>query len=206
MNKTLLEELKEAKISNEDAYVIFFNNGKSIMEKRNCEQNMNEYALENSIRRIGDHLKDVAESFGRYYSYDTIALGLEVGLIYNKNDVLEENKVPRDKEPLSDIVRFSTKRPECFLNGEKSNTDDYFGFDKQGFINYNKFVKEMKKNGLHYQGPKSFEELKNLILKGETFDISLVASLIDNKEKERVEEQVIEEPKKLTKRTFFKRR
>lgn len=205
MDKTLLEELKEARISNEDAYVIFFNNGKSEVEKRCCEQNMNEYAQEYSIRRIGEHLKDIAESFGRHYAYDTIHMGLEIGLIYNKNDVLEENKIPKDKEPLSDIVRFSTKRPECFLNGEKSNTDDYFGYDKQGFINYNVFVKKMEKNGLEFNGPKSFEEFKELILTGEPFDINLVASLTDTKENEVIEE-VKEEPKKLIKKSFFRRR
>lgn len=205
MDKTILQELREARTSNEDAYIIFYNNGESTVEKRWCEQKMGEYELEYSIRRIGMHLKDIAECFAKDYSYDTIAIGIDMGLIYNKADVIEDNKIPENKEPLKDIVRFSTKRPECFLNDEKTNTYEYNGYDKIGFVNYNTFVKEMKKNGLDYDGPETFEELKNKILTGENFDINLVASLTDTKDNVVVED-IKEEPKKLIKRSLFRRK
>ncbi len=198
MNKTLLEELKEARVSNEPAYVCFFNTGKVSVEERSSDQRMNEFEQDDTIRSFKYLFKAAAESYARRYKYDSISMNIEAGLIYKIEDVDQENNVREDAEPLNGIVRCYTGKITSYENGKKTNVDDYYGYGKQGFIDYNRLVSEMKNNGLTFNGPETFEEFKEIIKSGVLFNISLVADL--NKK-----EEVKEEPKKLIKNPFFRR-
>ena len=129
---------------------------------------------------------------------------LEVGLIFNKSDVDEEKHIKENAKPLDGVVRCYTGDITSYLNGEKSNTDGYYGYGKQGFVDYDELVLSTKKNGLSFIGPKSFEEFKEKIISGEQFPISLQANLTEEKENEL--EREVEKPRKLTKKTFFRRK
>ncbi len=204
MEKTLLEQLKDARISNEPAYVSFFNNGNTRVDERIAKKRMDYYSREDTLRYFKYMFCDAAESYARKYPYDSISMGLEIGLIFDINDIDEDNKIKENAKPINGIVRIYSGDINCYLNGEKSNTDGYYGYGKQGFADYDELVKNMKHDGLSFEGPQSFEEFKNAILSGENFDIALSANLIE--EKVIKEEPQEEHVKKLSKRSFFRRR
>lgn len=195
LDKTWLEELKEASISNEPAYVEFYNNGKVRREEHLVDKRMDYLGQDETLRSIRFIFKDGAEAYARKCSYDKISLGLEVGLMFHKEDVGPENTLKEGAKPL-DLVHCYTGEITSYLAGEKSNDEDFYKYSLQGFVKYDKLVSEIKKNKLEFDGPQDFEEFKARILNGENFNISLVADLRDKKEVEKVE------PKKL-KRTFF---
>ena len=108
----------------------------------------------------------------------TLSMNLSLGLIFDGKYVDEDNKVKADAEPMEGIVRYYTMEADCYLNGEKTNKHDGAKYrSRQGFINYARLVNSAAKNGLTFNGPRTFEEFKEQILVGEPFDISLSASL-----------------------------
>ncbi len=198
MNKSLLEELKEASVSNEEAYVEFFNNGEVRRIKRSADKRMNQEEQDATLRRMNYVFVDGAESYALNCPYNKISMGLEVGLIYNNADVGNENIIKEGTKPIDNLVHCYSGNITSYLDGEQTNEREYYHYSVQGFVKYDKLVSTMEKNGLSFNGPKTFEEFKEKILSGSVFDISLDADL---KEKEKVE--VKEEPKKLVKKHFF---
>lgn len=203
--RTLLEELKEASVSNDEAYVSFFNNGEVRTDKNIVTDRMNSFYQDDFIGTIKYLFKDAAEFYARQNPFDNIKMNLEVGLVYNKEDVDEENNIKENAKPIKDVVRCYTGKVTSFLNGEKSNNHEY-QFDRQGFINYNEFISKMKKDGISFDGPETFNDFKEAILSGENFDVSLYADLRKEEEKEETKYEAKEEPKKLIKKSFFRRK
>ena len=201
--KTLLEELKEASVSNEKAYVSYFNNGLVRTDNKIETERMSNFYQEDFIRTIKFLFRDAAEYYARQNPYDNISMNLELGLVYNKEDVDDDNNIKENAKPIKDVVRCYTSGVTSFLNGEKANEHDYV-YDRKGFINYNDFVSKMKKDGISFEGPETFNDFKDAILAGETFDISIYADL-KQKDKKQEEAQVKEEPKKLVRKPIFKR-
>ena len=195
--KTLLEELKEASVSNEQAYVSYCNNGEVRTDNKIVTNKMDSFYLDDFIGTIKFIFRDAAEYYARQNPYDYIKMNLELGLVFNKEDVDDNNVVKENAKPIKDVVRCYTSGVTSFLNGEKSNEHDY-SYDRKGFINYNNFVSKMKKDGISFEGPETFDEFKESILAGETFDVSIFADL---KQKEQTQEK--EEPKKLIRKPFF---
>ena len=94
MNNELLQQLVEAKKSNEVAYVSFFNDGNVRTDTRDCVYRLkkdvdNEY----SIIPIIACLKSAVESYSDRFDFDTVSMRLSLGLIYEKDDVLENNEI-----------------------------------------------------------------------------------------------------------------
>lgn len=205
MEKTLLEKLKEARISNEPAYVSFFNNGEVRIDKSIANKRMTEYYLDDTIGSINYVFTDAAESYARHNPYDTISMSLELGLIYNKEDVDDENHIRENAEPLKGIVRCYTGDITSYLNGEKANEEGYYGYGKQGFVDYKNLVTTMRRNGIAFEGPETFDDFKEAILSGEQFDINLTASLKEPEKKEEPQVVVQDKPKKLSKIPFIRR-
>ena len=207
MGKSLLEELQAASVSNDEAYVEYFNNGIIRTEKHRADKRMTPYQLDDTISTIEYVFSSGAETFARNCSYDKITLGLEIGLLFNKEDVDDENNIKENAEPIENIVHCYTGDITSYLNDEQSNERDYNNYHIQGFVDYDTLVSTMKENGLTFDGPENFVEFKEQILSGNNFDISLVADLKAKKEeKEEIKVEVKEEPKKLVKKTFFGRR
>ena len=212
LDKTLLEELKDASISHELSYVEFYNNGKVRHEEQSANNRMSRYDQDETFRRIKYVFTDGAQTYASKCSYDSITLGLEVGLVYNKNDVDCDYNIKENAEPLNGLVHCYTGNITSYLNGEQSNEREYYHYNIQGFINYDTLVSRMEKEGIDFVGPVNFEDFKDSILSHEPFNISLNANL---KMKEKVNEETIEEPvveepvkeepKKLVKKSFFKR-
>ena len=213
LDKSLLEELKEASISHDPAYVEFYNNGKVRKEEQSANGRMSNYDQDETIRRIKFVFTDGAQTYASHCSYDAISLGLEIGLVYKNEDVDDENKIRENAEPLDGLVHCYTGNITSYLNGEQSNEKEYYHYNIQGFVKYDTLVSKMKKNGIDFTGPEDFEDFKSSILSGEPFNISLDANLQNKEEltnEETVEpvalEQVKEEPKKLVRKPFFRKK
>lgn len=208
MNDSLAEKLKVAKKANETAYVSFFNDGTVGTDEYSTIDRMSWYWLDDTLSGIEYVLCSGTESFARNCSFDTIELGLKLGLVYNKEDVDDENHVKEGAKPLDGIVRCYTKNLSSYLDGEQSNEKDYYNYSRQGFAEYKKIVSRMRKNGVEFTGPATFEEFKNAILAGEQFDVSVIAKFNKkNNQQELTEEpeEIVPETKKETSNSKIKR-
>lgn len=206
MKERLIDKMIQAKNDHGIAYVNFFNNGEVKKDERN-RTTLLKYANEASaFDSIEETLYNSTESCCREYDLDTMEMTLLLGLIYNGQDVDENDQLLENAEPMKDIVRFYTGEVNSYLDNEKTNTYDYGRINgRQGYINYNVLLNQVKKNGLTFNGPESFEEFKEKILAKEPFDINLTATLIPTEEKqEEVAEvkELEEKPKSKIKRIF----
>ncbi len=177
--KSLLEKMQESKDKHGVACISVFNDGKVRIDE-NYRMPMMKYANDlDAFKTIGEVLYDCNESYAREYNFDSISLNLSLGLIFDGKYVDEDKKVSPDAVPMDGVVRYYTMESDCFLDGEKVNERDagyYKG--RQGFIGYNRLVSSAEKNGLVFNGPRTFEEFKEQILIGEPFDISVTANFI----------------------------
>ncbi len=208
LEKKLIDELKDASVSNEPAYVEFYNNKKVRREEKRANERLDPYDLDDTIGSIRYVFRTGAKSYANNCKYDKIALALEIGLMYNQEDVDENNQIKENAKPLDGIVHCYTGNLTSYLNGEQSNKDIYYKYSIQGFVKYDKLVSTMKRNGIDFAGPETFEDFQEAILAGEPFDISLVGDLF---KEERQEEEKEEAPKKdtpriLAKIPFFRKR
>ena len=147
--RTLLEELKDASVSNDEAYVSFFNNGEVRVDKNIVTDRMTEFYQDDFISSIKFLFTNAAECYARQKPFDNIKMNLELGLVYNKADVDEENNIKENAKPIKDVVRCFTGDITSFMNGEKANERNY-DYNKSGFINYNEFIGKIKKEGLSF--------------------------------------------------------
>ena len=206
MNKTLLERMKEAKDKHGVAFIGVFNDGKVRIDENYSAERI-QYADESfAFNHIDEVMYDINESFAREYKFDSVKLGLSLGLLFDGKYADENQKLSENAEPVEDIVRYYTMDASCYLDGKKTNKIDYGQIkSRQGFINYDRLVNSAEENGLSFNGPRTFEEFKEMILQGEPFEISLGAVLSDEKEHQQAQEQdekvqQVEKPK-----IFFKK-
>ncbi len=201
MKERLIDKMIQAKNDQGIAYVNFFNDGKITKDERH-RTTLLKYANEASaFDSIEETLYSSTESCCRNYDLDTIEMNLYLGLIYDGKDV-EEEQIKENAEPMNNIVRFYTGEVNTYLENEQTNDYDYGRMHgRQGYINYNVLISQVKKNGLTFNGPKSFEEFKEKILSKEPFDINISATLIPTEEKQ--EEVVVEEKPKSKNKSIF---
>ena len=203
--KNLLEEIQEAKIANEIGHVCFFNTGEVQKETRDYASHAkDEWRLDDSLRNVGHTLTDATKSYATRFSFDTIQMDLKMGLVYNAKDVDEQNNIKEGAQPLDGIVRYYTGSVRSYLDGEQTNDRDYaeYGvFNYQGYVNYNKLVARLKKGGVEFNGPKSFNEFKEALAAGEPFRMLVTASLTKTLKKE--PEEPIKEEQQVVKAKRF---
>ena len=206
MNKTLLERMKESKDKHGVAFIGVFNDGKVRIDENYTAERI-QYADESfAFNHIDEVMYDINESFAREYKFDSMKLGLSLVLLFDGKYADENQKLSEDAEPVDNIVRYYTMGASCYLDGEKTNKIDYGQIrSRQGFINYDRLVNSAEENGLSFNGPRTFEEFKEMILQGEPFDISLGAVLSDEKEQQQAqvqdeEIQQVEKPKSFLKK------
>lgn len=176
MGEDLMRKLLEARKQENNQYVSFHYDGSVSVDDKSYYDGVLTFG---SFSSICSTLYDAAKSYSKYGEYDKINMRLVLGLVYdgkyvNPDKTLKANAVPMDK-----IVHFYTDSVNSYLNDEKTNEKDYYnyGFNRQGFIEYNDLVKQIKKEGLVFNGPANFAEFKNLMLKGENFEVSIEANL-----------------------------
>ena len=177
MNKSMLEQLSEVRDDYKIECVSFFNDGSITKDNKGLVRAHSNYNFERSINNIMSVLSGATSSYSRHYDFDTISMNMLFGLVYDANDVDENDIIKENAKPKNDVVRFYTGSVKSYLDGEQTNPYDYKGsLGYQGFINYDKMVKYVETNGLDFEGPQSFIELKNAILSKEPFDINISAS------------------------------
>ena len=177
MNKKLLEQMKEKQKEHEIAYVIFYNDGTIGTEEYGFKNKLDTERLfpfqtKMIMEQFGDGIADYAKDF----SFDTVCMDL--------TDVDGINHIKEGAKPIKNIVRYYTSSINSYLDGNQTNTRDFtkHHWEVQGFVNYNKLVSSIKKGGLDFIGPISFEEFKNAINDNKQFDI-IVSAYLDNKNK-----------------------
>ena len=185
--ETLLEKMQKSKNQHGIAYINISNDQKVRIDELYMTLTMKYANDDDAFDSIGKLMYSVNESYSRECDYDTLVLNLSIGLLFNGECMDENKQIKPDSEPVNEIVRYYTSTSACYLNNEKVNKLDWSEFrGNQGFINYNNLVKSAEENGLTFNGPKTFEEFKEKILLGESFDISLSASF-NSKENEQEE-------------------
>lgn len=195
MEKTIFERMKEAKKSNEVAFVGFFNNGKVREDENFVVHRLNEAKEMDSINLIANVLCDATDSYSHYYPFDTIKMDLELGLLYNKNDVDEDKKVKANARPINNVVRFYTGEVNSYLDGERTNTWNCRR-GTQGFVDFGFLMSVLENSGLTYTGPETFEEFKGRIISGNPFEISLTANFKEKEEEHDKPKQLLKTPEK----------
>ncbi len=206
MDKSFLEELKEAKHEYDTVLASFFNDGKVRKDEQYMYKYLDKANESNEFYLITETMKDATKMYSHGYDFDTVKMNLLLGLIYDINDIDENDKIKENANPVDGIVRFYTSDVKSFLNDEQTNKYNY-DYGRQGFIKFDKLMTSIKKSGLEYNGPELFEDLKERILNDEVFDITLTADLRTKEEKEVQEEKVVEEvieekPKSKVKKFF----
>lgn len=187
MEKSLIEKLRDAKRDHEVSFVNFFNNGTVNTDERYYAKNASDIKAYKTDLTL-DVLEQATSSYARHYDFDTISMEMIMGLVYDKNDVDENNDIRKNAQPLYNVARFYTGRVNSYLDGNQTNVANFYDYapGRQGYVYYNDFVKYVKKMGLTFDGPESFEEFKKLILSGELFDINVVANLLEEKENKKL--------------------
>lgn len=198
MEKSFIEELRNAKVKHNNKLVEFFNDGSVHKDKVSDLDRLESAKFHNKFYLITEAMSEATESYGYRCDFDTITIDLKLGLIYDIDDVDENDQIKENANPMNGMLRFYTGDVNSYLDGEKTN-DYTYDYGRQSYISFNQLMSSVKKCGLEYNGPETFEELKTRILNKEVFDITLTASL-NTKEKqqeqpkETKEEQIEEQP------------
>lgn len=184
MNKKLLEQMREKQKEHEIGYVIFYNDGTIGTEEYGFKDKLDTerffpFQTKMIMEQFGDGIADYAKDF----SFDTVCMDLKLGLVYNASDIDGINHIKEGAKPIKNIVRYYTSSINSYLDGNQTNTRDFtkHHWEVQGFVNYNKLVSTIKKGGLDFIGPNSFDEFKEAITNNNQFDIIVSAYLDNNK-------------------------
>lgn len=177
MDKTILEQVKEAANKAKIKYVSFFNNGKIVKDNGRMERSFNKANDSYQSELLLETMVDGAKLYSSFYDFDSIDMHLILGLVFNEQDIKDDQQLEGAK-PIKGLVRYYTGTFDITNGEEKTSFDDgrYYP-STQGFINYNKLMKAIEKSGLDYTGPETFQEFEEQILVGEPFDIKVSANL-----------------------------
>ena len=182
MEKSFREKLLDIKRQESIGYVNFNNDGSVSEDSNGYAETMNDDR--DAVKGILKTFFDATRSYTHYHEFDEIDMNLVVGLIFKKEDT-EDGKIKEGARPIDNIVRFYTGSVKSYLDGEQTNTADYYtyGLGRQGYVDYNKLISGIEAEGLEFIGPTSFEEFKAAIKYNGNFDIIVRADLQEKKEK-----------------------
>ena len=199
MDQTLLEKLQDARKSQEVTYMSVFNNGKRVEDKYSAKDKMTKYYLTDMISDVNYSFVSTARHLAQKSDYDTVAMFLEMGLVFPKSELGENDQILVKSEPLKGVARCFTGTVVSYLDGKEAHTYSDGIYSRDGFVDYDKFVKAMQENGVGFTGPETFEEFERRILSGEKFDVALFADLKPKKEEtvkvvSPVTQEIVEQP------------
>ena len=179
---SLLDDLREVKHGYDTEYVCYFNDGSIKKDGKKSSERIKEAGNKNEFDNIARYLKGATDLFSNRFEFDTVKMELLLGLVYDSKDV-DDEKRSEDAEPVDGVVRYYTYHTNCYENGKQQNTIDYYEISgHQNFIKYDNLVKAIKKSGLDYNIPETFEEFKDQILVGEPFEVSVSANFKEKEE------------------------
>lgn len=176
MPEDLMKKILEASKKENNQYVSFFNDG---TVQRDEKSYFDSVMTSGAFAAIGDTIYSAAKSYSKYGEFDTINMDMKLGLVYDGKYVNEDNTLKANAKPLTNVVRYYTGSIKSFMDEEQTNERDFYtyGLNRQGFMNYNDVVKQIRKEGLTFNGPVNYDEFKRAILNGEVFDVNIEANL-----------------------------
>ena len=179
MKKSIYDQLEDVKDSYKEARVNFYNTGSTNRDNRSLVEVLDSKSFEHEANTIMSTLLNSANSYTFRNKFDEVSMNMLMGIVYNVEDV-ENNTIKEGAEPLNGIVRYYT----CYVRGSLNDKETCKTnlYSTHGYIDYNKFIEYLKENNLEFDGPESFDELKQTILAKEPFDINIGASFKKEKE------------------------
>ncbi|MBP5684704.1 MAG: hypothetical protein J6X02_05570 [Bacilli bacterium] len=178
MIQDTIEKVKKLQHEKEIAQVCFLNDRttKEInyreLEYMTRDKNGNGFAW--LVERAVDQ---AAELFAYKHNFDYMIVSLNIGVIYNKQDLFEDNKFKVGAAPLEDIVYVSVKDVDFYLNSSHIDKNDDNPMKKMiiadGYMRFDDFMKEIDEQGLAYNGPDSFYAVKSRASYGRPEEITI---------------------------------
>lgn len=201
--KNTRDEIIKFKQRLEDEYISFLSDGSTTkdsgesIQKRGVDKlggwcSYIDYFVENGIRDLVLFNID----------FDAIDYELMLGTIYNKSELGKNNEILPTSTPMDGVARYYTGKVIAYKDNEivyVIEEKDIMGH--QGFIKYDDFVNSFKEKGLSFNGPETFEALKEAIINKEQFPSYFTIDFTQNLNH-------TDEPKKkegILKRTLFKK-
>ncbi len=173
-----LDSLKEIRDSYGPAFQCVMNTGEVKEDNLLFAKKMKEAKGFLPFYEIKDNIRSVSKRYLQDGFFDYMTTDLSLGLVYNHGDVDEEQRVRAGAKPMRDIVRYQTGSMTSYTDGKQTNDTDWGRYyNCEGYISFKQLMSSIKKSGLAYTGPQTFDEFKQRILSGETFDISLIADI-----------------------------
>ena len=181
MVESIKDRLMNLKHDREIGFINFFNDGSITSDDYRTAKALSKH---DPVSAIEETFYNAARSYSYDSDFNEINMGLLVGLVYAKELVNEDNTLVEGALPIYDLVRYYTGHANCYQDGMQTNKSDYyyFGTGRQGYIYYSDLVRKLRKDGLEFHGPETFEEFCELMEKKEPFDISISADLKEDEE------------------------
>lgn len=183
--ESVKEDLLRMKDTLRTDYINFYNDGTTSKDNGEFVLSSTNDSLNHFCSGIDNFLKDGTKAMSlTYIDFDELNFIFRFGVIYGKNTLGENNEILPTSKCLNNKVRYYTESVEAYKDGKlvkEMSNDILMGY--QGFIDYDKFIKETKKEKISVTGPKSFEELKDNVINNKKEKISLSISFENNKEK-----------------------
>lgn len=176
----LKEELIEFKKQIEKKYVFIYSDGTAQNHSDHDIEARTVWEPKNRFNYIKEEFKDAYERYGRKeMDVNSINMGLKVGVMFNDDDVIDFNTVKEGAIPVSSLVHFYTMDITGYSNATPVEDEIYnqTRIGHQTYIDYNVLVNQAEKEGIEYNGPKTFEELAQRIMDGQQIDINLFLDL-----------------------------
>ena len=182
LDQTLKEKILLIQKNKSIAYVNFLNNGTVTKDEYSQSERLSRVNSPYYVDAIKEIFCDAAECIVYKFDFNNLNMDLLIGLVYKVEDIDENDKIKEGAKPINNVARFYTGDITTYLDDKEAyriKTGDNYSFrwTRDSYINYNEFVSLLEKNGMNYNGPKSFKELKEAILSGETFDIDVSIDL-----------------------------
>lgn len=188
-NNNVKEDLLKLKEELQTKYISIFNNGKIREDKSKEVFDWKEQKINDNGSVLDSFIKNTIEKIcNDNINFDRVDYLFELGLLFPKNTLGENNEILPTSKALDNKVRFYTGNVKVYNNGQqvKELTGGMTFLGYQGYLNYNDFVNSIKKENLVLIGPQSFNEFKELILSKEQQDIILSIDLSNKKENNNV--------------------
>ena len=179
MDQSLKEKVQLIRKNRSIHFVNFFNDGSITKDEYSVTENMYLRFASIPVEYMSELMCYAAQIYSHKNDFDSIDMDLLLGLIYEVEDVDKNGQIKEGAKPLDNVVRYYTGDMRGYLDNKKTNElkmkDNYK--NRQGFVKYNEFISLLEKNGMNYNGPKSFKEFKEAILSGEKFNINITLDL-----------------------------
>lgn len=183
--KSIKEELLKMKESITTKYISFFNDGTTSIENGEYVNSSTNDCVNSCCSGI-DHFLQIGTKSALKISedFDQLDFLFRIGIIYDKKNLGENNEILPTSMCLTDKARYYTDAVRIYKDSKliKKISTSEMSIGRQGFVNYDEFIKSAKKEKIQVNGPKSFEDLKELILSNKTEEIFLSISFKNDKD------------------------